>query len=188
MEIHVAQADDTRGLRSAFGCFATGVAVATCRDMAGVPVAVTINSFSSVSLVPPLVSFALGTAARCLPSFLGAPRFAIHVLTSTQLSISTRFARPASASWDGIGTKIEADGHVVLDEYTALFLCDQIDSREIGDHIVFLGQVRRFGYDQSSNPLIFCRGRYGTIHSMGPPQPMFDPFEWVDSRPQLGWG
>jgi flavin reductase (DIM6/NTAB) family NADH-FMN oxidoreductase RutF len=187
MELHAAQADNTRDLRSAFGCFATGVAVATCRDMAGVAVAVTINSFSSVSLVPPLVSFALGSTARCLPSFLGAPRFAIHVLTSTQLSVSSRFARPTGASWEGIGQKMEVDEHVVLDEYTALFLCDHIESRKIGDHIVFLGQVRRFGYDPCSHPLIFCQGRYGTIDFIGPPQPMFDPFE-LDFRTQLGWG
>lgn len=188
MELHASQADNTRDLRSAFGCFATGIAVATCRDLAGIPVAVTINSFSSVSLLPPLVSFALGATARCLPSFLGAPRFAIHVLTSAQLSISTRFARPTGASWEGIGHKIEVDGDVVLDEYAALFLCDQIDSHQVGDHIMFLGQVRRFGFDPRSHPLTFCQGRYGAIHFIGPPQPMFDPFEWLDTRTQLGWG
>jgi flavin reductase (DIM6/NTAB) family NADH-FMN oxidoreductase RutF len=174
--------DQSRELRSAFGCFPTGIAVATCTGVSGRPAAVTINSFCSVSLVPPLVSFALGQTARCLASFLTAPRFAIHVLKFDQLMVATRFARPAVALWDGIDHHTTSSGHIILDQCAAVFLCDRLDVRDMGDHSVIVGRVNQFSWDPNASPLAFCHGRYGSLELNS----SYDETE----RPwgQLAWG
>ena len=177
-----------RELRNAFGCFATGVALATCQDKAGRPVAVTINSFCSVSLAPPLISFALGNSARCLQPFLLAQRFAVQILSSSQLQLSSRFARPTNASWDGVGYRRSEAGDVLLDEVAAVFVCDLTESRAVGDHVVFLGEVRHFAYAPERESLAFCRGRYAKLDPIGPEHPLHDFFDLPGFGPQLGWG
>lgn len=152
--------EQPRELRNAFGCFATGVAVATCPGPSNAPIAVTINSFSSVSLVPPLVSFALGQTARCLESFLAASRFSIHVLSADQVSVAKRFARPTGASWRGIGHHVTPSGHIVLNHCAAAFLCERVNVREVGDHSVLIGQVIQFSWNSHAAPLAFCHGSY----------------------------
>ena len=83
-----------RQLRRAFGQFATGVAVATARDTAGKATAVTINSFGSVSLGPPLVSFALARSAHCLQAFLDCPTPAVSILSHDHHWIASNFRLP----------------------------------------------------------------------------------------------
>jgi flavin reductase (DIM6/NTAB) family NADH-FMN oxidoreductase RutF len=186
VKIDSVSATSARELRNAFGCFPTGVALATSRDPAGLPIAVTINSFSSVSLEPPLVSFALGKAARCLRTFLISPRFGIQILSSRQLPLSSRFAHPTEASWEGVDRQANDSGDVIVAGVAAMFLCDRVESREVGDHVVFVGAVTQFAYDPNREPLAFCRGRYAEVHPVGPKRPPYDPFELPE--PQLAWG
>jgi flavin reductase (DIM6/NTAB) family NADH-FMN oxidoreductase RutF len=151
-------------LRKAFGCFTTGVAIATCvdeRDRA--LVAVTINSFVSVSLEPPIVSFSLAQGARCLPSFLSTSRFAINVLARSQIEVARAFARPSLSRWDCVGHHISASGHVLLDGCIARFLCARHKLDTVGDHMTLHGDVVDYSTDLGMSPLTFFCGRFGSV-------------------------
>src|ERR1700753_2464326 len=89
-----------RGFGDGLGCYATGVAIVTTRTNAGEHVAVTVNSFSSVSLDPPLILFSLGKKANILAHFKEAQSYAVNILAHDQESLSNMFARPSSASWE----------------------------------------------------------------------------------------
>lgn len=184
----VTSVESSRDLRHAFGCFATGVALITCTGIADTPVAVTVNSFSSVSLAPPVVSFALGRAARCLPRFLADPRFTVHVLHAHQVAISTAFAKPSSASWSGIAYRSTASGHILLVDFVAAFLCERFQCHEVGDHTVIFGQVSQFAYEPAARPLVYCNSRYGALQLAGPSMMPLDEQQCSDVIAQLAWG
>jgi len=183
-----APAEGYRELRDAYGCFATGVAVATCTGPSGSAVAVTINSFVSISLQPPIVSFALGQHSRSLEAFLADARFTIHVLEESQRDVATNFARPATSSWSGIGHSTVDPGHVVFERYAAVFLCRRLNERRIGDHVVLDGEVTRFEGDLKAAPLAFCHGRYGTLRLSGPPHAFGDREALPDRDALWSWG
>src|SRR5580704_4414507 len=92
---------DSRTLRSVLGCYATGVAVIATRNIAGDHIGVTVNSFSSVSLDPPLILFSLARTAKVLACFQQTKSFAVNILGHGQESLSNMFARSSTASWDG---------------------------------------------------------------------------------------
>jgi flavin reductase (DIM6/NTAB) family NADH-FMN oxidoreductase RutF len=183
-----ALAKPSRELRDAFGCFATGVAVVTCAGPSGSAVAVTINSFVSISLDPPIVSFALGRDARCLAAFLADDQFTVHVLQERQLDLAKNFARPATSSWAGIGHRKVNSGHVLFDQYAAAFLCHRLNQRHVGDHVVLNGEVTRFHSDVTAAPLVFCHGRYGAVHLSCPRHALSDEGGWSDHIARLAWG
>ena len=93
---------DTRSLRDALGRFTTGVAVVTARGGEGPPIGMTINSFSSVSLDPPLVLFSIDKRAARLEAFRAADCYAINVLAGHQRDLSARFARAPADRWDDL--------------------------------------------------------------------------------------
>jgi len=177
---------DSRELRNAFGTFPTGVTVATCRRSNGGLVGVTINSYVSLSISPPLVSVALHSAARHLPAFLESGAFAINVLRTDQRELSQLFARPSECSWKSVPHHIERTGHVVLDDTAASFLCRLRAQPPVGDHVLLVGEVEHFSYDVRAEPMAFLRGRYGSFRPATHTLPA-DPFEsWA--TPLLGWG
>ena len=106
----------TRNLRDVLGCYATGVAIMTTRSQAGEHVGVTVNSFASLSLGPPLILFSLAKTAGTLPHFQRAKSFSVNILAHTQESLSNRFARPSSASWDEAPTPKGRMGALSLPE------------------------------------------------------------------------
>ncbi len=150
---------DSKALRHALGHFATGVTIITCRDAAGQPVGLTANSFNSLSLDPPLVMWALRCASHHLADFQAARHFAVNVLAQSQIDLSRRFASPvpdrfALGEWrDGEG------GAPVLTGCTAVFECETERHVVAGDHVLFIGQVRRFS-DAPVAPLLFQSGQY----------------------------
>ena len=93
---------DQRAFRDALGAFATGVTVITTLTDGGALVGMTANSFGSVSLDPPLVSFCVRKAAFSLPAFASAARFAVNVLGAAQVELSNRFALPSAERWNGV--------------------------------------------------------------------------------------
>ena len=95
---------DTRHFRNALGRFTTGVTIITCLDASGQPVGLTANSFNSLSLDPPLLLWSLRSASPSMGAFEAAPRFAVNVLTESQVELSRRFAsrsedRFSDVSW-----------------------------------------------------------------------------------------
>jgi len=153
---------DPRSLRNVLGCFATGVAVLTTRASTGQHVAVTINSFSSVSLEPPLVLFALAKRANVLPHFQSAKNFAINILSHGQESLSNMFARPSSADWKEFRFMEGENGCALFADSLAQLECDSHTEIDGGDHRVFFGTVVRLHLHNVVNPLLFYRGRYGS--------------------------
>jgi flavin reductase (DIM6/NTAB) family NADH-FMN oxidoreductase RutF len=114
---------DARALRRALGHYTTGVTIVTTRTPAGEHTGVTVNSFTSVSLDPPLVLFCLSTRSSLLAAFEQAEHFAINVLAKGQQALSNRFARPSVISWDGVNHRCGTQGCALLADAVATFEC-----------------------------------------------------------------
>jgi flavin reductase (DIM6/NTAB) family NADH-FMN oxidoreductase RutF len=151
---------DAADLRRAFGRFGTGVTVITTRTADGLRAGVTANSFNTVSLDPPIVLWSLSIRSPSLPLFRVAGHFVVNVLTVDQLDLSQRFARPTADKFAGVAFSEGWAGAPVLTGCAATLECDVVDEHAVGDHVLFLGQVRQFAHGQAA-PLLFFNGRYG---------------------------
>ena len=159
-----ARAFDTRKLRSALGSFATGVCVVTTVGPEGRREGLTVNSFSSVSLMPPMVLWCLSRRAASASAFLDAAFFAVNVLAEDQHDLSLRFARAAADKYHGIESLVsEGIGGVpLLEGVAARFECRNQFQNYGGDHIILIGLVERFeSWDRA--PLLFHCGRYRAL-------------------------
>lgn len=152
--------DNERRLRDAFGRFATGVTVVTTRTPDG-PVGMTANSFSSVSLDPPLVLWCLGKASDRFDVFATAERYAIHVLGAGQQALSNGFARDPGF-FDQIPWREDRDGVPALDACLARFDCVQHAAHDAGDHVIIVGRVLSVDLT-AGDPLLFALGGYGAF-------------------------
>ena len=148
---------DTRAFRHALGCFATGVTVVTCCDAEGQPFGVTANSFSSVSLDPPLVLWSLSRRSSSFDAFESAECFAIHVLAQDQIDVSNTFARSGD-KYAGIDYRMEGECPI-LSNKLALFRCNTRHRYAGGDHVIFVGEVQAFEFGDAE-PLLFVQGEY----------------------------
>ena len=145
---------EARDLRAALGQFATGVAVVTARGRGGHSIGLTINSFSSVSLEPPLVLWSLSQRSSTLADFSAARTVAIHVLSAEQQTLARRFATPCVDRFAGLARSIGRYGVPLLDLGVARFVCTPYDRHEAGDHVVFIMRVECFEAPGGA-PLIF---------------------------------
>lgn len=153
-------ADNTRLLRDAFGRFATGVTVVTAMSEDG-PVGITANSFTSVSLDPPMVLWSPSKTSRRFPYFDAAQYYAIHVLGADQEELCWGFAKDAFALKD-IDHDISAEGVPLLRNTLARFECKQSAKFEGGDHRIILGEVIRAEMREGDG-LAFFGGKHGTF-------------------------
>jgi flavin reductase (DIM6/NTAB) family NADH-FMN oxidoreductase RutF len=153
---------DLRRLRDALGEFATGVTVVTARAADGQPVGVTINSFASVSLEPPLVLWSLGVESPSLEVFEACSHYAINVLAADQTEFSQRFSQSQSDKFAGIDLKVGAGGAPILPGCCARFECRNEARYPGGDHVILVGYVESF-HREEKPPLIFHGGRYRTL-------------------------
>ena len=153
---------DARDLRSALGCFPTGVCLITTAAPDGRRVGLTANSFSSVSLDPPMVLWSLARTASSAPVFRDAEYFTINVLASGDHELSTHFARSGEDKFAKYPERFRAGlaGMPVLQGAAATFECHSRHRYYGGDHIVVIGVVERYAYDAGRAPLVFHRGRY----------------------------
>ncbi len=149
---------DPRALREAFGRFATGVCLVTTAGPEG-PVGFVANSFSSVSLDPPLLLWSPARASSRFQIFAGAAHFAIHVLESGQREWLARFARGGSG-FSGLDHSVTTEGLPALDGALARFDCAAHAVHDGGDHAIVIGRVLRVTV-QPGQPLVFAQGRYG---------------------------
>jgi len=145
--------------RRALSCFATGVAVVTTLDADGVRVGMTISSFNSVSLEPPLVLWSVAEDSMSYDVFTRADYFAIHVLSSEQELLSSRFAQKGSSKFDGLECRDGVHGVPILPEFAACFECRTEHIYDGGDHKIIVGRVLDFE-DHEVDPLIVYRGRF----------------------------
>ncbi|MGS0743240.1 flavin reductase family protein [Glaciimonas sp. GG7] len=152
---------DTRALRRALGRFPTGVTVITTRTPDGKWEGLTANSFSALSLDPPLVLWSIRRGALSLPGFLASGHFAINVLGVGQSDVSQRFAMPRENKFEALVFKEGLGGSPVLDGVLASFECQTETTIDGGDHVLFVGRVKKLSY-YDGEPLIFNAGRYCT--------------------------
>jgi flavin reductase (DIM6/NTAB) family NADH-FMN oxidoreductase RutF len=146
--------------RQLMGRFATGVTVVTVVSPDGTPSGMTVNSLSSVSLDPPLVSICIDRGAVMHAALTGAPGFVVNILRSDQEAVSRRFAEDMPDRFDGVGYGFSSDGHPILDGVLAHLECAVHASIEAGDHSVLLGRVVG-GVSGEGHPLLFYQGGYG---------------------------
>lgn len=156
-------ANSERILRDAFGAFATGVAVVLGIDQRGEPIGLTISSFNSVSLSPPLILFSLGRRILSIAAWQQTPGYSVNVLGAAQVSIANRFGRASPAKWDGIDVARGRFNVPVLSEALASFECVPHARYDGGDHEIFLGRVVDFRLPKDMPPLVFFRGQYRTL-------------------------
>jgi flavin reductase (DIM6/NTAB) family NADH-FMN oxidoreductase RutF len=152
---------DTWDFKQAVGVFTTGVTVVTSCDDAGVRYGLTANSFTSVSLEPPLVLFCAYHLAPSLEGLIRSEHFAINVLASDQEDIAKRFARPAADKFAGLDWRVGIFGAPLLDRCIAHIECTLEQCHPSGDHDIVVGRVHRVRF-YAGEPLIFHRSRYGT--------------------------
>ena len=155
---------DPRTLRDALGCFATGVTVVTTLDEAGQPVGLTANSFSSVSLDPPLILFCLARSSTNVDRFRRAEHFAINVLHIGQQPTSGVFARSQADRFQDVAWETWDTGAPILSGALASFECGTEQIVEAGDHLVIIGRVRRARFEPRRDPLLYFRGKYRRLH------------------------
>lgn len=149
---------DPRQLRDALGRFATGVTIVTTRH-GDQDVGLTANSFSSVSLDPPMVLWSLAKSSSSMPAFTDAAYFAVHVLAADQQALSQRFATRNIDRFAGLDMERGEGNTPLLPGSAARFLCRTAFRYEGGDHVIFVGEVVRFEHDPRP-PLLFHGGRY----------------------------
>ena len=153
---------DTRDLRNALGVFATGVTVVTTRDQQGLPRGFTANSFTSVSLEPPLVLVCIAKTIGAAPVFSNAHRFAINILAADQQPVSTAFGSTAGRKFEEVNYHFGESGSPIIDGVAAWLECATHDVVEQGDHLILIGRVLDYTYTTAS-PLGYCRGAYVTF-------------------------
>ncbi|WP_164660134.1 flavin reductase family protein [Tropicibacter sp. Alg240-R139] len=152
---------DPRALRNAFGTFMTGITVVTSHDGDGNPLGFTANSFTSVSLDPPLVLVCLANSSQNYDALTQAKGFAINVLSEGQKEVSNTFARPVEDRFDAVNWTKGPHGSPVFDDVSAWFDCSMHQTVPAGDHIILIGKVEAF--DTSTAPgLGYSRGAYVT--------------------------
>jgi flavin reductase (DIM6/NTAB) family NADH-FMN oxidoreductase RutF/pimeloyl-ACP methyl ester carboxylesterase len=155
---------DARTLRDALGCFATGVTVVTATTAEGTPIGLTANSFTSVSIDPPLLLVCIAKNAGSAAILASAAHFAVNVLQIGQQPASARFAgkgedRFASTPWE----RSEC-GAPVLSGSLSAFECERYAMHDGGDHIILVGRVVRATFEPRRDPLLYFRGKYRRLH------------------------
>ncbi|HQR97771.1 MULTISPECIES: flavin reductase family protein [unclassified Polaromonas] len=157
-------APDSRALRIALGQFATGITVVTTRAGNGPFVGLTVNSFSALSLEPPLILWSLRCSSPSLPVFEEAERFVVNVLAEAQVEVSRRFASPQADKFEGVPHAENAWGLPLLHGASAWFECRTVSRQIAGDHCLFIAEVERFTLSEAA-PLLFHAGGYFALGS-----------------------
>lgn len=148
-----------RTLRTALGRFASGITIVTTRGEDGCAEGMTANAFSALSLDPPLILWCLRKATRLRRIFERCEYFAVNVLSAEQRRISSQFAKPASDKFADVEWYEGLAGIPLIAGCLAHFECRRQRRHFGGDHVVFIGQIERFGYRQGE-PLLFSAGSY----------------------------
>jgi flavin reductase (DIM6/NTAB) family NADH-FMN oxidoreductase RutF len=154
-----------RSFRDALGQFPTGVALVTAGIPGEQPLGMTVSSFNSVSLDPPLVLFSVGRNALSLKRLLDTRCFVVNILAREHQHISSTFARPLEKDWSGIDHRMNDFTAPLINDALAHFECEHYAQHDGGDHVIVVGRVINFEHRPSGLPLVFFRGQYREIHA-----------------------
>ena len=153
---------EAKSLRNAFGSFMTGVTVVTTMEPNGAPRGFTANSFTSVSLDPPLLLICIAKTASSCAVFSRTPGFVVNILAEDQKDVSGIFASKRPDKFAEVSWTTSANGQPVIDGSLSWFDCARREVIEAGDHIILLGAIRDFD-TRDANPLGYARGGYVTL-------------------------
>jgi len=153
---------DDIAFRRCLAKFATGVAVVTCCDEDGDPCGITANSFSSVSLEPPLILWNISKSSNSLEAYMDAGDFAINVLAADQQELAMHFARSDHTLFDDVEHTLSAAGVPILPYTLAVFECRTHEIHDCGDHHIIIGEVTDIRSEELE-PLLFFDGSYRGI-------------------------
>ena len=154
---------DRRELRHTLGCFATGVTIITTAPEGHDPIGITANSFTSVSLDPPLVLWSLARDSSSYHTFAIATHYTVNILCESQLALSVRFADPDNhRHLNGISWRNGENGCPILPSSLASIECEICERIDGGDHVILLGRVLRFE-QRKGKPLLFTQGKYANL-------------------------
>ncbi|GAA4987131.1 flavin reductase family protein [Yinghuangia aomiensis] len=169
---------DGRRFRDVLGRFCTGIVVVTSVDEeAGQPVGFACQSFSALSLEPPLVLFCPARTSRTWPVIARTGRFAVNVLTHAQQPVSARFGGREPDKFAGSGWRPGALGMPLLDGVAAWLECAVETVHEAGDHYIVVGRVAGLDDGEADPPLLFHRGKY----TVTTPDPAGAPTTWPET-------
>ncbi len=151
-----------RDFRNALGRFATGVAVVTALAPDGTKVGLTISSFNSASLAPPLVLWSLMKNATSMPVFESISHYAVNVLGAPQKAMAMQFSRKEVDRWEGVDYQLGATGVPLLTGAIATFECRNRSRYDEGDHVILVGEVEQCHYVTDVVPLLYHGGNFYT--------------------------
>ena len=151
--------DDVQEFRNALATFATGVTVVTTRDDGGSPQGFTANSFTSVSLNPPLILVCIARSANCFPIFSVCKQFAVNILHEEQRVVSDIFSTGTGDRFSAIDWQWSALQNPLLHGVVSWLDCRAVKSIDAGDHMILIGEVEHFDYTPEA-PLGYCGGNY----------------------------
>lgn len=164
---------DPKAFRQALGQFATGVAIITAEGDDSSAIGMTMSSFNSVSLDPPLVLFSVDRKAHSLDAMLQAKGYAVNILSRSQEKLSNQFAKALTNKWSDVE---HTPGHAqapLLHGALVHFECEPYAHYDGGDHVIFVGRVLRFSMRTDLDPLIFFRGKYCDLTTETRPAPQW---------------
>jgi len=151
---------DQRAFRDAVGSFATGVMVMTCSGGAEGLIGITMNSFSSVSLDPPLVTFCIAESLTEFETLLQTDKFALNLLNADQQDLSNQFAKTGPDKWRGVSYREGANSAPIIEPNHGVLLCTKQAQHECGDHYIVVARVDSVEFDSDEPPLVFYKGKY----------------------------
>jgi 3-hydroxy-9,10-secoandrosta-1,3,5(10)-triene-9,17-dione monooxygenase reductase component len=152
--------DDSSAFRTVMGCFATGVTIVTAVDQ-GEPVGMACNSFTSVSLDPPLVLFCPAVGSSTWPRIQSAGSWCVNILAEHSEDLCRLFATPGADRFGPTAWHTGVTGAPILEDAIAYIDCEAEAEYPGGDHVIAVGRVRQMGYKHGALPLLFHRGAYG---------------------------
>jgi flavin reductase (DIM6/NTAB) family NADH-FMN oxidoreductase RutF len=150
---------DAQSFRRVLGQFATGITVVAAADQAGRNYGITANSFSSVSLDPPLVLVCIGRNLDFYPVITTASHFSVNILAADQEELSRRFATKSPDKFAGLSYRSGRFGAPLLADTLGYLECSRYELLPGGDHIIVLGKVEHLEY-QGGEPLLYFGSRY----------------------------
>jgi len=155
---------DSRTFRDALGCFATGVTVVTSNAEDGAPIGLTANSFTSVSLEPPLLLVCVANNAGSAEILRTQKQFAVNVLQIGQQPTSNRFAGKGEDRFANTDWQAGENGAPIIHGSLASFECTQFSLHDAGDHFILVGEVTKATFDARRDPLLYFGGKYRSLH------------------------
>ncbi len=160
---HMSTGVDRQAFRRALGQFVTGVAIVTADGPDGDMIGLTVSSFNSVSLDPPLILFSVDRGSHSLAALQAADGYAVNILNRRQADLSDRFATPGANKWEAVDYTRGHSNAPLLAGALARFECAPYAAHDGGDHVILIGRVIAFRASTEQEPLAFFRGRYTAL-------------------------